>query len=492
VRRSTAILTSALALAGCAVGPNFTRPGPPAIARYTADPTPAATAGTTGPQGARQALAVGAAVEGRWWTRFSSPELDRLMDRALANNADVAAARAALRAAREVYLAQRGSLYPTLDFQSQNSRNRSSAALSPPLNNNDLNYSLFSNQFNLSYTLDLFGGVRRAVEATAAQAQQQRYQTEATYLTLTNNLVGGYVQLASLRAQIVADEQLKQDALRLLQLTVLQRTQGQVSGFEYATAATQLAQAEGALPTLRKAAAQQLDLLAALSGETPSELGAINGDLDTLTLPGGLPVSLPAQLVDQRPDLRSAEAAVHAAAAQVGVALANRLPNLTITGNAGGVSTRIEDVLSHGNSTFSIVGGLTQAIFDGGTLKHRQRQAEALLDQAREQYRSTLLTAVQNVADVLSAVTTDADGLVSAQAADAAARRGLRVATLQNAYGQTSGMTRLNAEVVALQADLTLRQARAARLADSVALYVALGGGWWNRADLSPSSGGHP
>jgi NodT family efflux transporter outer membrane factor (OMF) lipoprotein len=484
-RPRLALACLAAALAGCAVGPNFHTPAPPKAQAYGA--TPAATAA------AGQRLVPGAAPDAAWWRSFGSTELDRLMDAALAHNSDLDSARAALKGARENWLAQRGTLLPTVDVEGQAQRARSSQALSPVLNANIFTYNLYSTQLNVGYTLDLFGGVRRGVEAAHAQAEQQQFEAEAAYLTLTSNVATAYVQLAALRDQLATTQALVEADTRLVALTRMQHDKGQVSGAEMAQAEAQLAQARNALPGLTKQVAQQIDLLAVLCGETPAELGEPPARLADLRLPAQLPLSLPAQMVRQRPDVRAAEAAVHAASAEVGVALAARLPNITLSGAAGGASPQIGSVLSPANQLWSIGGSLAQPLFQGGALLHRQRAAEAALDQAQAQYRSAVLAGFQNVADVLAAIQADADGLTAAAAADDAARRNADIAALRHRVGQVSGLDDLNARATALQASLARSQAEAARFTDSVALLVALGGGWWSRNDFATArAGGSP
>jgi NodT family efflux transporter outer membrane factor (OMF) lipoprotein len=219
-----------------------------------------------------------------------------------------------------------------------------------------------------------------------------------------------------------------------------------------------------------------------LTGRAPSE-AAPQASLTETVLPLDLPVSLPAKLVEQRPDVRAAEANLHAASAQVGVAIAARLPNFNISGNAGGASNTIGTLFSHGNSFWSIGGDVAQPIFEGGALLHRQKAAEASLDQAKAQYRSTVLAALQNVADTLQALNADARALSAAAASESAAAESLTIAKRQLELGQISGLAVTTAEQTYQQAVLVRIQARAARFADTVALFEALGGGWWNRPD---------
>lgn len=476
------LLSAALALSGCAVGPNFHPSAAPPEQSY--GPEPAAL--STGPQ----RLVPGAAPGADWWRGMGSPELDRLMATALAHNADLGAARATLREAREVYLAQRGSLLPSVDVQAQAQTAKNSESLAPPLSSNAVRYDLFTGQVNVGYALDVFGGVRRATEAAAAQAEQQRFQSEAAYLALTGNVASAYVQLAVLRDQLGVSEALLAANQRLVELTRLQHDKGQVSGAVLGQADAQLAQARASAAALRKQVAQQLDLLATLCGETPAELGDAPARLSGLRLPATLPLSLPAQMVRQRPDVRAAEAAVHAASAQLGVAIAARLPAISISASAGGASSQIGSMLASPNQLWTVAGGLAQPIFQGGALLHRQRAAQAALDVAEAQHRGAILAGFQNVADVLAAIQTDAEAFRDQQAAETAAQRSADAATLRHRMGDVSGLEELTARAALLQVSLARTQAEGARLSDSVALYVALGGGWSERERTALAAGG--
>jgi len=317
----------------------------------------------------------------------------------------------------------------------------------------------------------------------AAQADAQKFETEAAYLTLTSNLVSTAIQEASVREQIEATRKIIAADREVLGILQRQKDAGQVMGLDVAAQEAALAQAEQALPPLEKQQAQLRDLLAALTGRLPSEPGLETLDLASVSLPSDLPVSLPSRLVEQRPDIRAAEANLHAASAQVGVAIANRLPNFTLSANAGGAATSIADLFTNGNSFWTLTGDVTQPIFHGGTLLHRQKAAEAALDQAREQYRSTVIGAFQNVADTLQALQADGRAIETAARAEQAADRSLGITRRQLDLGQVSAAALLIAEQTYQQAVISRLQAEAARYADTTALFQALGGGWWNRKD---------
>ncbi|MEO8927094.1 MAG: efflux transporter outer membrane subunit [Caulobacteraceae bacterium] len=476
---------AALAMAGCVAGPNFERPAPPEVSDYTAHPAPAtvATAGVAG--GEAQRFLRGADIPGDWWTLFHSRPLNDLIERALADNHDLKAARAALLVARENVLAQRGAYFPTVTGGFAATRQRTSAVLAPTPNSNALEYSLITPQVSVSYVPDVFGLNRRGVESAKAQEDAIRYQAIATDLTLTANVAGAYIQEASLEAQIDATRQTIEIDGKLVQALKYQLAKGYASGLDLAAQQAQLAQVAATLPPLIKQAQQQRDLLATLTGRYPSQAPEDSFALASLTLPGDLPVSLPSALVAQRPDVLQAQANLHAASAQIGVAAASRLPNLELTANAGSTALALGQVFGSGTGFWGLGASLTQPIFDGGTLLHRERAAKAAYVQAAEQYRGTVLTAFQNVADTLAALGQDALALKATAAAADAAKTTYDLSERQWRDGYASYLSLLSAEQAWQQARIGLTQAQANRYADTVALFQALGGGWWRRSDLA-------
>jgi NodT family efflux transporter outer membrane factor (OMF) lipoprotein len=467
-------------VSGCAVGPNFHRPAAPTSA-YTARPVAPPTSTFHGPAGGAQQLAQGADVAGDWWTLYGSPALDAIMQRALKSNSDLAAAKAALKVAHQTYLAQLGVFLPTVDLGANTSRNKGSQFLSPPLNANTFQYGLQTAEVDVGYTLDVFGGLRRQTEGVKAQEDQQRFETEAVYLTLTSNVVSAALQEASLRQQVIAQQRIIVIETDILDVMSRQRDEGQIGGRDLLAQHAALAQAQQALPPLRRQLDQEQDLLAFLTGSTDGDYSEPSVDLAALKLPADLPVSLPSKLVEQRPDIRQAEANLHAASAGVGVAIAARLPQISLNASLGGASSNWASLLSSSNLAWSYGAGLAQPIFEGGALYHRQKAAEAALDQAKEQYRSAVLAAFQNVADTLKALQADADALDAAAYAQSTADKNLQIVRRQLAAGQVTGIEVLNAEQASRQAEQALVQAEAARYTDTAALFVALGGGWWNR-----------
>ena len=472
--RLALIAGPALALAGCMVGPNFQRPAPPAVASFLPKDAQRAPAGADAQQ-----IVQGMDIPARWWTVFHSPELDALVAQALANNADVAAAEAALRNARELLYAQRGALFPTVSAGFQGLRARTAGAIAPVLASNAQTYTLFTPQVTVSYTPDVFGGVRRQIEGAAARAESQKFQTEAAYLTLTSNVVQAALLDSSLREQIKATHDIIGVETQLLALMKKQHDAGQISGADLAAQETALAQAEQSLPPLEKQLAQQRDLLAILGGRFPAEGPSGAVDIASLALPHEVPAGLPSSLVERRPDIRAAEANLHAASAAVGVAAAARLPAITLSAQGGTAASTLGGLASSSNLFWQLTGDVAQPIFDAGQLKHQQKAAEAAYDQAREQYRSTVLQAFQNVADAMQALQLDDEGLNAASLAEKAAARSLQISSEQVRLGEVSAVSVLNAEQAYHQARIALIQAKAARYSDTVALFQALGAGGW-------------
>ncbi|MGA2026057.1 MAG: efflux transporter outer membrane subunit [Syntrophobacteraceae bacterium] len=478
---------SLLALvSGCSVGPDFHRPEAPAAAGYTAQPLTATASSPNVAGGEEQRFVKDMDIPRQWWALFESPPLNSLIERSIKANPTIDAAKAALRQARENVAVQRSFYFPTVQANGSASPQKDPIeTLAPTLTSGASYFTLYTAQLSVSYMPDVFGLNRRQVESLTAQAEFQLLQLEAAYLTLSSNVVAAAVQEASLRAQIAATHSIIEVAAKLLEIQRRHLALGYATGLDVAAQETALAQAQATLPPLEKQLALTRDLLAALAGRFPSEEMEEKFDLDALRLPQELPVSLPSKLVEQRPDVRAAEAQWHSASAQVGVAVANRLPQISITGAMGGSSTQIGQLFVPGNTFYNITGSLTQTIFDAGALLHKKRAAEAGLDQAAAQYRSAVINAFQNVADTLHALQSDADALKAAVSAERATRRTLELTRRQLELGSVNYPAVLAAEQGWQQALINLTQARANRFADSAALFMALGGGWWNRTGAS-------
>jgi NodT family efflux transporter outer membrane factor (OMF) lipoprotein len=475
---------ASLLISGCAVGPNFKKPAAPDVSGYTAHPLSATSATPNVSGGEIQHFTNGSDISADWWTLFHSTPLNELIDSSLANNHDMKAAQAALSVARENVLAQRGVYYPSAAAGFSATRQRQSGQISPTLNSNAFLYNLFTPQVSVSYVPDVFGLNRRTVESLQAQEQEVRFQMIATYTTLTANVVVTAIQVASVQMQADATRQLIDINSSMLQILQYQFDKGYASRLDVAAQESQLAQMAAALPPLLKQAAQLQDALAVLAGRFPNQTPAEKFELSSLQLPQDLPVSLPSALVAQRPDVLQAEANLHDASAKIGIAIANRLPNIVLTANAGSSAAAMNQLFTSGTGFWGIGAAATAPIFQGGTLLHQERAAKAAYEQAAEQYRSTVLTAFQNVADTLTALVQDADALKAAAAATAAAKVTLDLAQRQLQDGYAGNLSLLNAEQAYQQALINSVQAQANRYADTAALFQALGGGWWHRAEL--------
>jgi NodT family efflux transporter outer membrane factor (OMF) lipoprotein len=476
-------ITAAALLASCAVGPDFKKPAPPDARSYSPEAMPDQTVSADVHGGEAQKFVAGLDIPGQWWTLYHSTALNELIEEALKKNPDLQSAAAALRAAEEGVYAQEGYYYPTLQANFTPSRYHNAVQPSPTLTTYVPYFNLYSAQVSAAWTPDIFGGHRRQVESLKATADATRDQLEAAYLTLTSSLVAAAIQEAGLRAQIDASERLVAINTTTLKILRQQFARGYASRLDVAAQEAQLAQIAATLPPLQKQLAQTRDLITALAGKLPSEKIAQTFELSELQLPTELPESLPAKAIEQRPDVRAAADNLHAATAQVGVAIANMLPNITISANDGTIATQLSQLFLPHNAYWTILGSATQTVFDGGTLLHKTRGARAALDQAEAQYRSTVISALQNVADSLHAVDSDAATLKATVDSDHAAKITFDIMVRQNRAGYTNVLALLNAEQTYRQAEISLVQAEATRYADTAALFQTLGGGWWNRDD---------
>jgi NodT family efflux transporter outer membrane factor (OMF) lipoprotein len=476
---NTAALAAAIVVTSCAVGPDFLLPAAPEITRYTRELV-THTSGTDVANGQRQAFLPSPDIPEEWWALFRSPRLNALITQALHNNPNLQAALASLRAAKEAAYAQEGKFLPLVQGNFNPTRQRTSAAITPVPANGAQVFDLVTAQLQVSYTFDIWGLNRRTVESLEALANVQRFQAEAAYLSLTANLVVAVVAEASLRNQIEATEQIIAVNGKMLDILRHQLDAGFANRSDVAAQESAVAQARATLPPLRKALGQQRDLIAALAGTFPSEGPLQTFRLDDLHLPATLPLSLPSQLIEQRPDIRAAEEQLHSASAQIGVATANLLPTFTITADAGFMNTALAHLLAPQNLFWLIGGNVAQTLFDGGTLLHQLQGAKDTYQAAAWTYRGTVIGAVQNVADSLRALQNDADALRAARDFQRAAKISFDLAQQQMQTGNANVLLLLTAQQGYLQATLQVIQARAARLTDTAALFQALGGGWWN------------
>jgi NodT family efflux transporter outer membrane factor (OMF) lipoprotein len=465
---------------GCAVGPEFREPAPPQTAGYTETPLPAETVGAPGAAGASQRFVAGGTVAQQWWTLFRSEPLDGLVRSAVAESPTLAAAQATLRQAKEIYAAGSGSLlYPGADANLSASRTRTGDT-GAPAGGSGL-FSLYNASVSVSYALDIFGRNRRELEGLQAQVDYRGFQLDGAYLALTSNIVTAAVREASLRAQIDATREIVAAEERQLELVRRQFALGAVGRLAVLAQDTQVAQTRAALPPLERDLARTRHLIATLAGRLPSEASLPVFELAAFELPRELPVSLPSELVRQRPDIRASEALLHRASAAIGVATANLYPQITLTGSFGAQSTRFQDWFG-GPGAWSIGAALLQPLFHGGQLQAEKRAAVAAYDAAAAQYRETVLLAFRDVADALRALDDDARTLKAQAAAEALSRDTLELTRRQYELGAVNYLALLVAQRQFQQSRLLLVQAQAARYADVAALFGALGGGWWDRA----------
>jgi len=481
-RPAIAASLAATLLASCAVGPDFVSSAAPEVEGYTREHLAPYTSSTDTRFGQSEHFINGQEIPAEWWLAFRSPAVNALVKAAIEHNPNLQSTIASLRAAKELVYAQQGKYFPFVQANFTPERQLTASQISSPLAAPTSQLTnLYTAQVLVSYTFDTWGLNRRTVESLQALADSQAFQVEAAYLMLISNLVGAAVQEASLRAQIKATYELIDINKKMLVVLRNQLKTGYENLIDVAAQEAQLAQIEATLPPLRKALAQQRDLISVLIGRYPSQEPLETFRLTEMVLPTNLPVSLPAALIEQRPDVRSAEEQLHSASALVGVAVANMLPNITISAGAGYTATSLAGLLTGPNLFWNVIGSATQPVFDGLTLLHEERSAQALYQAAAWTYRSTVLTAFQNVADALRAIQNDADALKAARAFEKAAKVSLTLSQQQMQTGQANILFLLNAQITYQQAVLQVVQAQAARVSDVVALYTALGGGWRNR-----------
>ncbi len=502
------VAAAAAALASsCVVGPDFHKPEAPADAGYAPAPLPDLSAAAPVHGGEAQHLVNGRDIPFEWWQLFQSPALNSLIEKAFKANPTITAAQAALAQAQELVSAQRGYYFPSVGATYQAERHKIAGNLtndqapgvqgngdnlSAPLQTpgvppytEPLYYNFQTAELTVGFVPDVFGSNRRQVESLAAQTEMQRFALEATYITLASNVAAAAIQEASLRAQIRATRQIIAADEKSLRILRDQFRLGYAMRIDVAAQETALAQAKATLPPLQLKFEEGRDLIRALVGNLPNEDVPETFELDALQLPPEIPLSLPAKIIEQRPDVRAAEAQLHSANAQVGVAVAAMLPQISITGSYGGNADKFSWMFRHGGPFWNLVGDITQPIFQGGTLLHRKRAANQALKQAAAQYQSAVITAYQNVADTLHASLSDADALAADVEAENAAKVTYDLTQHQMQVGYVNYLSLLSAETAYDQALLSRVQAQATRYNDTVALFQALGGGWWNRSAKS-------
>ncbi|WP_428033041.1 efflux transporter outer membrane subunit [Ancylobacter sp.] len=476
------------------VGPNFQAPPAPEVSGYTAEPrlTPAMATDIAGgaPQNFVEALDVG----GQWWREFNSPQINAFVEEAVRNHPDVRAAQYALRAARETALQTRGALVPQVSGDVSVTREQVTAA-SGGTTGKPLLYNLYEASVNVTYTLDVFGGLRRQVESAEAKAQYQRFEMEATYLALTANVVTSAISDGSLREQIAATQAIVTAETDQLRRVERQFDVGAVSRADVLAQQATLAQTQATLPPLQKQLAQGRNQLMAYLGRLPSEDRGESVSLKSLRLPRKLPVSLPSQLVRQRPDIRLAEATMHQAAATVGVNTANLLPQFTLSPSLGTDALTVGQLFTPNGLAWTLAANVVQTLMDGAQNYRTKEASVATFEQDYALYQSTVITAFQNVADSLRAVQYDAATLRAQALAEQSALESLKMAQEQFKFGAVGYAIVITAQQTYQNAVIARIQAQAMRYNDTVALFQSLGGGWWNRVDETsdalPRNGGY-
>jgi NodT family efflux transporter outer membrane factor (OMF) lipoprotein len=469
-------LTALIVVAGCSVGPNFQRPKAPSATQFTSGSQPDKTVAA---DGVTQRFEVGRNLVADWWRLFQSAQVDAVVSRAILRNPTLEAARASLRRSQNLMRAGYGAFFPQIDAQ----LGATYQQLSPlrfGQNQPAVDFALFTASATVSYTIDIWGGQRRQVEALGAQVEAQRYTLDGAFVMLCANVVDAMIARAGYQAQMDATRAVVDLEREQVRITEAQATGGTVPYANVLAIRSQTASTEALLPQLQLKIDQSNHLLAALVGEVPSAWSPPTVALDALSLPTDVPVSLPSKLVGQRPDILIAEALLHAANAQIGVATAAMLPNVTLSATGGWNNTGVNTLFDPGGAFWSLGGGLAQPIFHGGTLWHQRKAAIDARDQALFTYEQTVLTAFEQVADSLRALEHDAEIVKAQKEAAVTADEAVHLVEANYRAGIANYLQIIIANEQYLQAKIAYTQAAAQRMQDTVALYVALGGGWWS------------
>jgi len=464
------LMVTALALTGCAFAPPNKPPAPPSPQHYAVEPTPADSAKA---DGVAQHFSLGARAVPAWWRMYNNDTLNTCVDEGLRNNPSLATTQHTLEAAHQLLRAQVGAnMLPTLDAQSQVSRQR--ALEFPNFQPPTSLYDVYAGQFALSYNFDLFGATRHGIEQTAAQVDQQSYEFDAAKRALAANIVIAAINAASLAEQLDTSERLSVLAHQQADLTEHAYRLGAASHDDLLSVQQQAASIDTSIPGLRAQALRARHALAVLMGRTPDQAPS-NLRLADLRLPTDVPVSVPSELLQQRPDVLAAEAAVHAAAAQVGVATANLFPHISLSASIGTAGFKPSNVFTAAGSIWSAGVGLTQPIFHGGALMAQRRAAIADYNAALAHYQQAVLNAFQNVADTLTALDQDALALQAASSEAAVAEQSFNDTDARYRLGAVSYPETVLSEQHLQNARLAQIQARATRMTDTAALFQAMG-----------------
>ena len=468
-------IAAAAALASCAVGPNFHQPNPPDASGYL---HPSSDIAPVRPEARDvQNISPGAELAGEWWQLFHSAQLDEVVRAAIAASPTLVAANATLAGAREEVTVARGALLPGVNATAGAQRAGAGAIREP---GTGATANLYSIGLSTSYNLDIFGGTRRAVEQQQALADFQRIELAAAYLTLTGNLVDEVLIIASTRLQIATTEELIASDRKNLALTQRAFDVGTVPRSDVLTADTQLAADLTQLPSLHKQLDQAYDALAVLAGRAPSEWQVRPFDIEQFTPPRDIPLSLPARLVRQRPDVLAAEMQLHAASAAIGVAIAQELPNISLSASITREALRAADLFHQFDTLWAVGGSLTQPLFKGGALRAQVRAARDTFRAEAATYQAVVLEALGQVADDLWALQYDAQTLTVDRHSMDVAFESLKLQQQSYSVGTTTVLNLIAAERTYAQARLSYVNSRVQQLTDSASLLTALGGGWWN------------
>jgi len=474
LRRLCQVVLACCTLCGCAVGPDFTRPDAPAVTAYRADAMVDQSDALTA-----QHLINGADLPHDWWHLFESAELNDLVQDALAHNATLEAARANLQQSQHNLQAGYGLFFPQLGLGMAASRERT-APIEQGLHTPSSVFNVVTLSAGISYDLDLFGGNRRVLEGLVAQADYQRFASRAAYVTLSANVVNTVVARAAYLAQLQATEQLiglQQQQLAAIQAQVKAGTAPYTAALSVRSL---ISSAEAARAALKQQISQTQNLLSSLQGKFPAEASAPSPDFDQLRLPAELPLSLPSELVRQRPDILQSEAQLHASSANIGVATAAMYPHITLSGSVGQAGTSLANLPDASGRFWSGGPAVSLPVFEGGTLWYQRAAAQDAFQVAQANYRQTVLTAFAQVATILEALAHDEQVWQAQSDALHYADEALQSATAGFHSGLGSYLDVLTADIQYHQASIATVQAKAQRYQDTVALFAALGGGWWN------------
>jgi NodT family efflux transporter outer membrane factor (OMF) lipoprotein len=476
----SAVLALALPLmaGACMVGPDFERPETTKTTTYAA--------AVDAPLPADQRLVQGGALNGNWWSEFRAPGLDSVVDQAIADNQDIAAARARVAEAQESVKAATGALLPQLSVGANATNTKYGPALIGPSGFVIPTFTAYSAGPNASFPTDLFGGGRRLVEQKAALAEYHHYELEAAHLTLEGNVVAQAFAMAASRAQVTAVQAVIDNDSQNVRLVETAIGIGSATQTQLVAAQSQLANDRTLLPALHQQLAVSRHALAILVSKAPAEWSSPDFALEDFTLPAEIPDVLPSELAHHRPDILAAEAQLHAACAEIGVATANLYPQLTLTVGVTAQSLALGGPFS---AAWSVAAGLLQPIFDGGQLSAQRRAAIDRYNSALATYRQTVVTALGQVADQLQALANDADQLRSQEEAVRTAVSALDLARRSFTLGNTGIVDVIDAQRLFAEAELGRSRARAQRLMDTAQLYLALGGTSLAGAGASPPHG---